>query len=145
MTILVVAVVERCPAVAALRSMRLPHELVIAKDEYTYGQTLARYWRHGQAFINVEHDIVPWPGSLEAMWGCGAEWCGYEYPIGESAKLGRSLGCVLFSAGAMRQHPDVGWGEVPWNRLDAAVFRVMAQPWHVHRPPVAHLTTMKGL
>ena len=42
--VVVVAVKEHCPAVVALRSTCTPFELVIVEDDYTYGQTLKRYW-----------------------------------------------------------------------------------------------------
>jgi hypothetical protein len=116
----------------------------------TYGQTLTRYWQVGQSFINVEHDIVPWPGALEKLWSCGpdvvdARWCGYEYPVGYSGKYGRSLGCVLFHGDFMRAHPDVSWADIRWNHLDSAVFQTMGHTWHTHTPPVAHLTPLKTL
>jgi hypothetical protein len=146
MTIVVVAVHEECPAVVALRSYRLPFDLVRVRDEFTYGQTLTRYWQAGETFINVEHDIVPWPGALEALWACDRPaWCGYEYPVGYSGKFGRSLGCVLFHDAFLRTHPDVSWTDVPWSTLDASIYRTMGQTWHTHVPPVAHLTPLKTL
>lgn len=143
MKILVVAASEQCPAAAALRSMRLPFELVVAQDDFTYGQALERHWQAGEPFINVEHDIVPWPGALEALWSCASPepWCGYPYLVGESGKLSSSIGCVL----VRHVVPPVELGHIPWNRIDAAVYRVMGGAWHRHSPPVAHLTTMKIL
>lgn len=125
--------------------MRLPFELVLAKDDFTYGDTLQRAWDAGEPFINVEHDIVPWPGALEALWRCPDQppWCGYRYPLGYSGLLEDSLGCVC-----IRPTRSVAWNlkGILWNQLDAAIFRAMRpNQWHEHRPPVAHLTMMKEL
>lgn len=145
--------------------MLIDFEMVIAESPYTYGETMHRYWQKGHTFINVEHDIVPYPGALQAIDECGYNFCGYDYPIGYAGVLGpgrgSALGCVKFGASLMRDYPDLSddWPTTPWNALDAKIFLSLkgkadefpAQTrwthfvWHEHYPPVSHLHRMKGL
>jgi hypothetical protein len=122
---------------------------VLVEDDYTYGRTLKRYWRENKRFINIEHDIVPWPGACEEMWECDYGYCTYQYPIGYSGKFGMSLGMVMLDP-AIWELPDeyaYVWDEYTWNNLDGAVFGSMRDAHygdpHIHTPPVAHLTPLK--
>lgn len=146
--VFVVATQEHCPAVSALRSERIPFELVIAKDDYTYGQTLHVLWAQGEEFVTVEHDIVPWPGAIDAL-SCPEPWCIYQNIVGHSGKLQSALGLVRFSRKLMAALPEanLGWNKTEWNHLDAQVYGALQVdaklPPHIHLPPVAHLTDMK--
>ena len=143
MKIVVVAKVECCPAVVALRSERLDFELVIAEDEYTYGRTFKRYWEEGEKFINIEHDIVPWPGACRAMWECWHGYCMYQYPVGYSGKLGMALGMIMLDPQVYRGVNGSIWDEYQWNMLDGGILGSFRMEPHIHTPPVAHLTPLK--
>lgn len=145
MKVVVVATSTKCPAVAALKSELIDFDLVIARDDYTYGCTLSHYWRMGEDFVNVEHDVVPWPGAIERLRKCEARWCIHQYPIGHSGKLQSALGIVRFSKRLITEQPDAcrGWKDTRWNGLDAQVYGALQidrgfAP-HIHLPPVAHL------
>jgi len=118
---------------------------VIPQDDYHYGDKLAQYWHRGEDFINIEHDIAPWPGAVEELWDCTSLWCTHQYPIGHSGKFQKGLGLIKFSSSLIERYPDacLGWDETPWNQLDAQVYgaleidrRIHA---HMHFPPVAHI------
>lgn len=144
--IVVVAQVELCPAAVALHSECLDFELVIADNDYTYGRTLKRLWEEGERFINIEHDIVPWPGACEHIWQCTLGHCVYPYPIGYSGKLGGSLGMIMLDPNVWQgKNLAEGWDETKWNYLDAAVYGSLKPKPHRHMPPVAHLTPLKKL
>jgi hypothetical protein len=164
--VVVVTLDEYCLAVEALRSMMIDFEFVIAETPTTYAETLHRYWQMGDSFINVEHDIVPYPGALESLDECPYYFCGYDYPIGRGGIIGpcrgSALGCIKFGADLIRQYPDLSeqWKNVSWNFLDGQIFtslkgKLKDAPdvatrwtkfcWHEHKPPVAHITTMKHL
>jgi hypothetical protein len=146
--VLVVATNERCPAVFALRSERVPFDLVLVEDDYTYGRTLAEYWQRGETFVNVEHDIVPWPGAIQEVLNCEHAWCGYDYPVGEAGVMPGAIGCVKFSEKLMRHSPSKtcdAWADTKWNKLDGVIFKSMPGHWHRHEPAVAHLTQMKEM
>lgn len=151
---------------SALKSTGLEFEAVVATEAYTYGETMHRYWQMGDTFINVEHDIVPYPGALEALDECEHEFCGYDYPIGHAGILGpgrgSALGCVKFDRKLMQDYPNLSrpWRYIPWNQLDAGIFTSLKDKipnptivntrwthfcWHEHLPPVAHLDDFKDL
>ena len=160
-----VATKECCPAVIALKSMEIEFELVIATEAYTYGETMHRYWEMGDSFINVEHDIVPYPGALQAVDVCPEPWCGYDYPIGygglQGPGRGSALGVVKFSRELIEANPLLSrpWRYVPWNQLDAAIFTSLKGKvperyvnarwtdiiWHEHKPAVAHLSPYRNI
>src|SRR5262245_36727721 len=147
--VLVVATSAKCPAVSALNSERIPFKLVEVSGNYSYGRALHQLWEEGESFINVEHDIVPWPGALEKMWKCKSAMCMYQYPIGHSGLISGSLGCVKFSDELIDAYPlaNFGWDDTEWNHLDAQVFGALVLDRSilpdVHQPPVGHLTDMK--
>ena len=76
------------------------------------------YWQHrweiGKGFVNLEHDVLPWPGALVEMWRCPEEWCTFAYGFGEH--LGRSsyLGCVKFGASFIAKTPGL-WDPTTWQ------------------------------
>lgn len=164
--VVVVCLSEQCLAVEALKSLALDFEAVVVKDEYTYGETMHRYWQMGDTFINVEHDIIPYPGALEALDQCPYQFCGYDYPIGHAGLTGpcrgSALGCVKFGSLLIGRFPDLSepWQYVNWNGLDAAVFASLRYKlddppevktrwtnfcWHNHTPAVSHLSSIKRL
>lgn len=145
MKILVVGTNEACPATFALRSELLPYEFVHVVDEFTYGQTLSRYWAEGETFINIEHDVVPWFGAVKALYQCPYGFCTYQYPIGHSGKLQTALGIIKFSENVMDDFPtaNYGWDKTSWNHLDAQVYGALQldrglKP-DIHEPACAHL------
>jgi hypothetical protein len=130
-------------AVLALEWERLFPEVHVVAGEYGYGELLARLWRDGVGFCLVEHDIVPWPGALAALWDCAEPWCGYRFMLGHG-DLGRGLGCLRFSTELLQTH--VGAADelagIAWHDLDGRVMDLMQSAglddYHVHHPPVGH-------
>jgi len=149
MKILVVTTDRDCPAVAFLQMEGLLGytEVVIAKDEYTYGEAFYKFWIQRERFINLEHDIVPWPGAIEQLWGCTQtlHLCTFGY---QGAPEG-SLGLTRFTTQIINAFPWVChyWPKTKWNQMDGAVGDQLLPNMskHQHYPTVAHLTHLKRL
>lgn len=166
MRVIVPAVAEDCLASLALKAEGVDHETRICDGAFGYGKLIADLWRQGRGFILVEHDIVPWPGALDAMWKCPEYWCGYPYPYfyytyapDSRRQMLRShaCGCVKFSDVLVKGWPDLPterrWEEHHWESLDGLVgrsivyamqhLRPAVSGWHEHNPPVAHIRSLR--
>lgn len=107
--------------------------------EYAYDRLFRRLWAEGQPFVIVEHDILPWPGAVQAIWTCDRPWCGYQYLIFGQMRV--QLGCVKFDPARLGDCPlpDI---PMAWHSLDWAVIQSMAsrgESGHLHEPAVSHL------
>lgn len=131
-----------CPAVNALSREGILFEAVLMEDDYHYGRLWADLWERGEGFINIEHDVVPWPGALYLMMECPMHWCSYMYPAAPH-NLTDALGCIKIGETIIDNYPNLseGWKDTAWNRLDGAVMSKLVKQGkesHVHTPPVAH-------
>lgn len=111
-------------------------------------------WKDGQTFINVEHDVVPWPGALEQLWECPKPWCAFGYA--EPVPGYPVLGCAKFSAEAIAAAPELPapgyirshkWATTAeeatsWLTMDRLIGHALlgagVMP-HRHNPPVSNL------
>lgn len=125
-----------------------PYEAAKIDGTHTYLRYWKECWRRGQSFINVEHDVVPWPGALEELWECSALWCAFGYHVNDcfadhERSLFPYLGCVKITSELITQLPDAWTFEsVPrWDELDgwfARHARVRGFDVHQHFPPVVN-------
>ena len=143
MRILVVTVEEKCPTVYTLWAEGYHPEIVVIdpEDIYAYGRTMAEYWSDGEGFINIEHDMAPWQGAVEALHACALtdSLCLFGYPRAAQG----SLGMTRFTKELIQRFPTVNerWPKTPWNMLESAVlgkFKHVAK--HQHRPNIAHMS-----
>lgn len=76
-----------------------------------YLDYLQERWDTRRRFINVEHDVVAWPGAIEELWACEHEWCAHYYTLRESEAQGRNdappMGLAKFSPLFMQLTRDV--------------------------------------
>jgi len=58
-----------------------PYSVTAVKmeDRTSYPDYWQERWDAGEAFINVEHDVVPWPGAIEELDACPEDWCAFGY------------------------------------------------------------------
>ncbi len=110
----------------------------------------ARYWQHrwteARRFINVEHDVVVWPGALRQLWECPEPWCAYGYHLNDDfADRERTsfpyLGCVKLSAELIVATQGLWDGATDWLTLDgwlAGRAREAGVDVHQHYPPVVN-------
>lgn len=126
----------------------------VSRDRWAYTDFLQSRWDEGEAFINVEHDIVPWPGSLTAMKYCPCDWCFYGYIPGIDCVENNCapFGAVKFSSRLIAQTPNI-WREMReyyadyefvWQHHDTWMFNYVVElkktrstySPHQHWPPV---------
>lgn len=107
--------------------------------ETDYDALIRRLWAAGRPFILVEHDVLPWPGAVQALWTCDRPWCAFEYfMLGE---LRVALGCTKFDPSRLGPVPlppePVGWRTMDWHITDTLTTR--RESAHLHEPAVGHL------
>lgn len=114
-------------------------------DSDSYWMLLKRQWDRREAFIVLEHDILPWPGALEDLWRCREPWCAFGYHMG--GHMGYAFGCTKFTTELMDAMPDIvdGLPDRHWFNLDSqfihTAHRVHNLDYHRHGPPVIHLNS----
>lgn len=143
MNVLIVSPYKHCVAAKALYSEGIEYRIIHPVDDHSYGRIIAGAWQIGESFINVEHDIAPWPGALQALEDCTEPLCAYQYLI--RGELTTALGCIKFSDTIMKRYANAceGWEATHWMHLDARV--ISSLEWdrkikvHLHEPPVAHV------
>ena len=121
----------------------------VGDNEWSYTRFLQERWDEHIDFINVEHDIVFWPGAIEELWDCSAEWCYYPYDIADP--MFPYLGCTKITARLMDKAPDAWqrqrerkvWsereGQPPWSWCDGWLWLMTGKmQGHIHRPGVVN-------
>jgi hypothetical protein len=126
-----------CPARRALEMEGHEPLMIWTRDPYDYGLYFTTLWASGLPFVIVEHDIIPWPGSVQALIDCPEPWCTHRYPLHRgNVALSFGIGKYVPTGPAPEE-----WAETPWQQLDGAVVPVLNRLFgrsHVHEPPVAH-------
>ena len=111
----------------------------VGSDSLDYINYMRDRWREGHSFINIEHDVVPWPGALESLEDCSQEWCSFAYDTAAKDFLLAPLGLAKLSFGLIQALPGVWEGDLPWHELDAHLYRYATDRGHTahqHRPSV---------
>lgn len=151
-----------CPeTVAALDESGYPYEIIYLEDDPDYYMKVfvALWNKIDDDLVIVEHDNVPYPGSIKELLECEHDWCANPY---QYAHLGKwcGLGHTKFSK---RLQKDVWnlphgiankeWGHPPmhWCTLDCHVTRLLTcfagkycLQRHEHPREVGHLGTGMG-
>jgi hypothetical protein len=119
-----------------------PIRYVHLPEEDSYRQLMQQLWREGETVVIVEHDIVPWPGAIEELYGCMGQWCAFSYRLFGGLGIFHGLGCCKISSPLMKKLPNL-WDEpTKWDVLDQKLYfaaREVGQEVHHHRPAVVHL------
>lgn len=115
------------------------------EDYATYWQVR---WDEGTDFINVEHDVVPYPGAIESLESCPEPWCAYGYHLNDLfadhvRTLFPYLGCVKITHELIALTKDCwsSWEDPDWLVCDkrlAEVARSHGLDVHQHFPPVTN-------
>lgn len=120
-----------------------PRLVNVGGDNQAYWALLRSLWEATETSVVVEHDILPWPGAIEELLACPAEWCANSYNQ-RGIGIYHSFGCVKFSRELMVRTSGI-WDEVQnrhWASLDSQfeflTYQRGIRPHH-HRPPVIHL------
>lgn len=124
------------------------YKAVETLGEFGYSDYFKSRWKDKQTFINVEQDVVVYPGALKALWNCPNKWCVYDFHLPchqmrnlENEKVGIPVGCMKISTELIDKTPDI-WDEpIEWvmceqnltKQLIKAGFQV-----HQHHPGVVN-------
>ena len=127
-------------------------ERVPVDQGWAYLNHLQACWNMGESFLNMEHDIVPWPGAIQSLLVCPREWCFFGYlPDFDFVSEGSSvLGLTKFTAPFIAKFPHVWQAyreecendgrETPWRECDTHLGRYARKhggwPPHQHFPAV---------
>jgi len=105
-----------------------------------YSVLVANLWREREAFLLIEHDVVP-PSekSIIDLCACPEPWCTVAYP---GPQLFMALGVLKMSTDALEVSQDLPalWEGEPWGTLDSKVIPALHSrfPLHGHWPPFRH-------
>ena len=108
-------------------------------SDFAYDRFFRSIWAEGESFIIVEHDILPWPGATQQLWGCPEPWCGFPYMV--KGSLNAYLGCVKFDPSRLGECP-LPDEALLWSKLDMQIITRLSERGfhgHLHEPAVVHL------
>lgn len=119
-------------------------EFITMNSDDDYWKLMCGLWEQREPLVINEHDVLPWPGAIQALFDCPYHWCSYTYEMKGGYGIHHGLGCTKFTTKFMENFPDV-WINVDttmWNTLDAQLSKAARfdnfYP-HPHNPPVTHL------
>lgn len=134
-----------CPAELTLGVEGIEYEThSVSFSDFSYASVLTGVWQVQSEFINLEHDVAPWPGALDQLHDCPEPFCFFQYPFWPAYHLGTGIGCMKFGQAVLDAIPESweNWGNLSWWDLDGAVVAdVLGSGFkaHQHGPPVAHV------
>lgn len=113
----------------------------VSANSWAYLDYMSLIWDRGEDFINMEHDIVPWPGAVHSLVKCDAPWCffGYLHNVSFYGDHQNSpvFGLTRFRSEFIASMPDV------W-KLMRVVYRDHPQPWRYLDIHMAKYARYKG-
>ena len=113
----------------------------LRNHELDYALYWQERWREGESFINVEHDVVPRPSTLQEMWDCPEDYCllQYAYPWEGSPIDHSPIGCAKFSSNFIAGHQILFLQGQHWHDPQHQIIGASLNKYHLHHPPALHL------
>lgn len=121
---------------------------VETSGEYGYNNYFKKRWEEGKTFINLEQDIVPYPGAIKALWDCPKEWCVYDFHLAchwarnlENEKVGVPIGCVKISSSLITKTVGIWDDPVEWVYCEQNLTKKLVDAGfkaHQHHPSVVN-------
>ena len=113
--------------------------------DYGYYEYFKKRWEEGKTFINLEQDIVPYPGALKELWDCPQDWCMYDIHVPcrwnlnlEDSNIGGyPLGCMKISSEMIKSTPKLWEKPIKWDEIERILIPGIF-PVHQHRPGVVN-------
>lgn len=116
--------------------------------KFGYWDYFKKRWEEEETFINIEHDIVVWPGALEAIWNCPEDWCVYDFHLFchrnrklEEEKVGIPMGCMKISKKLIKKTKNHWTGKkvLPFEtELHMTKITALGLKVHQHYPGVVN-------
>ena len=120
------------------------YQPVKTDDNYTYSEYFKDRWKEENTFINIEQDIVVYPGAIEALWDCPQEFCAYDFHLPNHRKRNleedtRScpLGCIKISKEMIKKSFGLWNIPIPWNECDQRIIKSGIKV-HQHYPSIVN-------
>jgi hypothetical protein len=141
---------DKCPAELALATEGINCDVTVVEEThsytdkaaYAYVDHLVSIWDRHEPFINLEHDVAPWPGALDELWNCSEQFCRFRYPVFPPGRLVKGIGCVKFGFDVVNTVTSDDWIDLAWWDLDGQIISSVKGAGfqiHEHNPPVAHV------
>lgn len=113
-----------------------------------YAQYFRDRWKDGKPFINVEQDIVVWPGAIKQLWDCPHDWCVFDFHLPnhqtrnlENEKVGVPIGCVKITANMIAQTSGLWDQNCSWEYCEQQLTKGLIAAGftpHQHHPGVVN-------
>lgn len=84
-------------------------------DKGAYHRHLSDRWKEGKTFVNMEHDVIPWPGAVESLLVCPSPWCVFADANFDVLGTGPNLLLAKFTEGFISRLPHC------WDDMDAKI------------------------
>lgn len=146
-----VCAAERCMNIEGIvaETRQLQPSRNYGENPEAYAGILVEMWQRGSSFVNLEHDIAPWPGAIEELFDCEKPLCCYAYPTWPRGRQTIGIGCMKFGQAVIEKIPQSweDWGACAWWDLDGAMISdIKAAEFipHIHLPSVAHVRRPMG-
>lgn len=100
----------------------------VSSDSLAYTRYLEGRWQQRDSFVNMEHDVVPWPGAINQIWYCPYPWCFYGYvPDVDCVENNCApFGLVKFSSELIKTFPEV------WSKMREYYAEDFEYVWQYH-------------
>ena len=112
--------------------------------DFSYSDFFRERWKEGKTFINIEQDIVVYPGAIEAIWNCPREFCAYDFHLPnhrlrnlENDTRSCPIGLVKISKEYIEKTPDLWDEDVMWNICDHHIIKPGIKI-HQHFPSIVN-------
>lgn len=120
--------------------------MVHVDSEDGYARFLQARWAEGRTWVNVEHDVVFWPGALRELWACPEPWCAFGYSendcfADQSRTMFPYLGCAKLGASLIAATSGVWAQKAGWLDCDGHLARTARDAGfdvHQHFPSVVN-------
>jgi hypothetical protein len=112
----------------------------VSASDFAYADLIDRLWADGEAFLLIEHDMLPTLEAVERMISCPRRWCACPYPVNHQP--GESIvgfGFTRFAAELLTAEPDAAEAAGRWSRAG-----VPARHWSNHDSRLARVLTGRG-
>lgn len=130
-------------SITAAQCDKYDWEPIMVSGDHGYAHYMRQRWKSLKSFINVEQDVIVWPGAIEEIWTCPMPWCGYSYSYAAHDNLS-ILGCTKISTQVMLLTENL-WLEDSyqntWDKCDGWLKGAIGHGMHVHWPYVINANT----
>lgn len=124
------------------------------EGDFGYSSYFKDRWNEAETFINIEHDVIVYPGAISALLSCPEHWCAYDYSSTSNWAAEGSmgilhsvhLGCMKISKEFIEKTKGIWDKPVDWHLCDVHLFdeatKAGIKP-HQHFPGVVNANPVR--